>query len=86
MHLVQIQIKANIFRDKLSNYNNILQLDVLDEYGDKVKYFCDYCVEHVDKEVPDPYYGGDAGFEHVMDLIEDGCRQILAEAKKRLDG
>ena len=43
----------------------------------KVKLFCDYCTEHSEKEVPDPYYGGDNGFEHVMDLIEDGCRGLL---------
>jgi protein-tyrosine phosphatase len=28
--------------------------------------------------VPDPYYGGDAGFEHVLDLLEDACRGLLA--------
>ncbi len=29
-------------------------------------------------EVPDPYYGGDDGFEHVLDLIEAGARRLLA--------
>ncbi len=28
-------------------------------------------------EVPDPYYGGPAGFEHVLDLVEDACDGIL---------
>ncbi|MCB1055622.1 MAG: low molecular weight phosphotyrosine protein phosphatase [Acidobacteria bacterium] len=31
-------------------------------------------------EVPDPYYGGAQGFEHVLDLLEVGCRKLLAEA------
>lgn len=48
-----------------------------DEQRAKVKLFCDYCTEHDETEVPDPYYGGDQGFEHVMDLIEDGCRGLL---------
>jgi protein-tyrosine phosphatase len=43
----------------------------------KVKLFCEYCTEHSETEVPDPYYGGDQGFERVMDLIEDGCRGLL---------
>lgn len=28
-------------------------------------------------EVPDPYYGGDAGFELVLDLLEDACEGLL---------
>ncbi len=30
-------------------------------------------------EVPDPYYGGDAGFEPVLDMIEDASRGLLNE-------
>ena len=30
-------------------------------------------------DVPDPYYGGDAGFEEVLDMIEAACPKILAE-------
>lgn len=44
----------------------------------KVKRFCDYCTQRRASEVPDPYYGGSRGFEDVMDLIEDGCRGLLA--------
>ena len=28
-------------------------------------------------EVPDPYYGGDQGFEQVLDLLEDACSGLL---------
>lgn len=28
-------------------------------------------------EVPDPYYGGDHGFHHVLDVVERGCRGLL---------
>lgn len=31
------------------------------------------------KDIPDPYYGGEEGFERVLDLIEIGCRNLLAE-------
>lgn len=35
-------------------------------------------------EVPDPYYGGDAGFEHVLDLLEQACDSLLNELKTQL--
>jgi len=34
-----------------------------------------------DREVPDPYYGGDDGFVVMMDLIEAGVRTLLAGVK-----
>ncbi len=45
--------------------------------------------EHVSKvrlfmpgrDVPDPYYGGPEGFEQVLDLVEAGCRELLAGIK-----
>ena len=30
-------------------------------------------------EVPDPYYSGPAGFEHVLDLLEDACDGLIAQ-------
>ncbi|MFV7783573.1 low molecular weight protein-tyrosine-phosphatase [Shewanella marisflavi] len=30
-----------------------------------------------EREVPDPYYGGDEGFEQVLDLLEASCEQLL---------
>jgi protein-tyrosine phosphatase len=35
-------------------------------------------------DVPDPYYGGAAEFEHVLDLIERACDGLLAELRQRL--
>jgi protein-tyrosine phosphatase len=34
-----------------------------------------------DLDVPDPYYGGDDGFEHVLDLVEAACRGLLDEIR-----
>lgn len=33
-------------------------------------------------EVPDPYYGGPAGFETVLDLLEDACEGLLHHIHK----
>ena len=34
-----------------------------------------------DTEVPDPYYGGDKGFELVLDLLEQSCDALIASLK-----
>nr|WP_281384346.1 low molecular weight protein-tyrosine-phosphatase [Pelagicoccus albus] len=61
-----------------ANYADLLALST-PENEHKIKRFCDFCIQHPDTEVPDPYYGGAQGFEHVLDLLEDGCLQILKE-------
>ena len=38
------------------------------------------------REVPDPYYGGPEGFEHVLDLIEDACDGVVDHLKRLLQG
>jgi protein-tyrosine phosphatase len=38
-----------------------------------------YCRHFPQEEVPDPYYGGEAGFDHVLDLLEDACQGLLSE-------
>ena len=35
----------------------------------------------VDLDVPDPYYGGEDGFDHVLDLVEAACAGLLAELR-----
>ncbi len=37
-----------------------------------------------EEAVPDPYYGGDGGFDHVLDLIEQGSGALLNELRGRL--
>lgn len=38
----------------------------------------DFCRNHPGADhVPDPYYGGDQGFERVLDLLEDACAGLL---------
>jgi protein-tyrosine phosphatase len=50
----------------------------LDNAKRKTKLLCSFCIAHKATEVPDPYYGGAAGFERVLDLIEDACRGVLS--------
>jgi len=66
------------------NYHNVLALADDDAQRERVIPFCGFCVDHENQSVPDPYYGGDEGFETVLDLLEDGCRGVLSEVEKRL--
>ncbi len=34
-----------------------------------------------DQDVPDPYYGGDRGFETVLDMVGAACRELLGELR-----
>ena len=36
-----------------------------------------------DLDVPDPYYGGARGFEHVLDLVEAACRGLIDHVRPR---
>jgi protein-tyrosine phosphatase len=33
-------------------------------------------------DVPDPYYGGPQGFDDVLDMLEDACRELLDELRQ----
>ncbi|WP_068818032.1 low molecular weight protein-tyrosine-phosphatase [Phormidesmis priestleyi] len=59
------------------NHENICALDRSGQYRHKVRLMCDFCTRHTLKEVPDPYYGGDEGFNQVIDLLFDACDGLL---------
>ena len=40
---------------------------------------------YTDQEVPDPYYGGESGFQHVLNLVEDACAGLITDIRARLD-
>jgi len=46
------------------------------EHLSKLRLFLDFS-SGTEREVPDPYYGGTAGFERVLDLVEDASRGLL---------
>ena len=56
------------------------QADV--EHHDKIRLFLEFANAQED-EVPDPYYGGAAGFERVLDLVEDASRGLLEMLRKK---
>eukprot|EP00095_Tigriopus_kingsejongensis_P009136 snap_masked-scaffold3953_size7055-processed-gene-0.0 protein:Tk09136 transcript:snap_masked-scaffold3953_size7055-processed-gene-0.0-mRNA-1 annotation:"phosphotyrosine protein phosphatase" len=39
--------------------------------------FSEYLSDEWPEEVPDPYYGGDEGFEQVLDMLEAGSKTLM---------
>jgi protein-tyrosine phosphatase len=50
-----------------SNYQNVIRLAANDQQKQKV------ALLRISEEVPDPYYGGDDGFEKVFQMIDQAC-------------
>ncbi len=63
------------------NLRNVHALDPGKRYRAKVKSFASFCGSSAVDHIPDPYYGDQAGFEHVVDLVEDGCGHLLTELR-----
>ncbi|WP_199608587.1 low molecular weight protein-tyrosine-phosphatase [Flocculibacter collagenilyticus] len=55
-----------------------------EEHKDKIKLFLNFSNEYEELEVPDPYYGGEKGFERVLDLIESASKGLLEELQKQV--
>ncbi len=64
--------------DRLNHVTLIDQADA--EHHDKIRLFLEFASGPED-DVPDPYYGGAAGFERVLDLVEEASRGLLETLK-----
>ncbi len=62
-----------------ANLADVRRLDPDGAAQAKIRPFVSFCRAHNDLRVPDPYYGGQRGFDHVIKLLEDGCAGILAQ-------
>lgn len=49
---------------------------------DRLGLFLQYASRHPQREVPDPYYGGEDGFERVLDMVEDAAAGLLQHIRK----
>ncbi|MDH3747172.1 MAG: low molecular weight phosphotyrosine protein phosphatase [Gammaproteobacteria bacterium] len=52
------------------------------EYHERLSLFLEHGSSD-ELEVPDPYYGGSAGFERVLDLVEEASRRLLETLRSR---
>ena len=66
------------------NFSELNELAPDAEGAAIIRPFCDYLTDPVDTQVPAPSYGGARGFDLVLDLLEDGCSNLLASLRKEL--
>ncbi|HLW39288.1 MAG TPA: low molecular weight protein-tyrosine-phosphatase [Brumimicrobium sp.] len=64
-----------------SNYNNVIKLARSEDDKQKVKLILNLLHPGKDLEVPDPYYGGDQGFQEVFEMLDEATNRILEEIK-----
>ena len=65
-----------------SNHADLSQLCPAGEEH-RLHLFLDFAPQTQTQEVPDPYYGGEQGFEHVLDLVEQAAAGLLEDIKKK---
>ena len=61
------------------NFNDLKMICPSEEKSLKIKMFTEFKVKMTHDEVPDPYYGGQRGFEEVMDLVIDCSKGLLSK-------
>ena len=78
--------------DDFEFFNYVIAMDRLnyeclaaicpDEYMERISLFLEYADEAPVEEVPDPYYGGATGFDHVLDLVEQAALGLLEDIRR----
>ncbi len=68
-----------------NNYEDILSLDRNKKYCHKVHKIAKYFINNSYDEVPDPYYGISEGFEIVLDLLEEGNKNLLEKIRNDIE-
>lgn len=62
------------------NYEAVHRLAPSRAAAEKIYRMREFCTAYPDRTyIPDPYYEGREGFELVLDMLEDGCRNLLRD-------
>ena len=79
--------------DDFSRFDYVLAMDETNlsdlntlcpaEFVGELCLFLDFHPDQNYREVPDPYYGGDQGFDHVFDLVEVASQKLLEQIISR---
>ena len=64
------------------NVHGLRQLTSNPTHITKIQLMTGFCTKLSATHVPDPYYGGDKGFENVIDLLEDACEGLYKEVMR----
>ncbi len=89
------QRARRVTREDLALFDFILAMDLGNlsilhdiaepEHRERIRLFMEFAPEMKVREVPDPYYGGQGGFDRVLDLVEAASAGLLETIRKRLD-
>lgn len=66
------------------NLSNVLRLAQKEEHRRKTDLLLNQAWPGSNRAVPDPYYGGEEGFEHVFQLVNEACEAIADRLQKQL--
>ena len=66
------------------NYEDLMHLAPSVEATHKIRKMAGFLKDHKMTYIPDPYYMGVEGFSLVLDLLEDGCRNLLESIRKSI--
>jgi protein-tyrosine phosphatase len=61
-----------------SNYSNLIQLAPEESVKNKVRLLLNEAYPGENRQVPDPYTGGQEGFSHVYELLEEAIQSFLS--------
>ena len=70
-----------IYAMDTENYNNILNLAKNEAEEQKVKLILNEIEPNSNSSVPDPYYGGEEGFENVYRMLDLACEEVVNKFK-----
>ncbi len=72
-----------IFAMDQSNYGDIVAMSENEEQHEKVKMILNELYPNENRNVPDPYYGGDQGFENVYKMLDEACEIIASKLEQK---
>ncbi|MBL7857896.1 MAG: low molecular weight phosphotyrosine protein phosphatase [Cyclobacteriaceae bacterium] len=69
-----------------SNYQNILRLPNASQHLDKIQLMRAYDPVHPGSDVPDPYYGGERGFQDVFEILNRSIDCLIEDLQRKITG
>lgn len=70
-----------LFAMDADNLQNMLRLAPSPELARKASLIMDRAPGHPQREVPDPYFGGDEGFDEVHAMLNEACERLLDDGR-----
>ena len=67
-----------------SNLQHMLHLAPDAQLAAKARLVMDHAPQHPQREVPDPYFGGDEGFDAVYHMLVEACHAVLDTVEQRV--